>query len=118
MLMLKERSAATPWRCAMSDGVKALLGLAMFEQQFGFNGHRWISTDNKSQIAIAAGSTPKKSAHQPWRTRHVQAVVHAGLARPAWIATLCNPADIGTKIIRSRKQFEFIRSLSIVTDSK
>ena len=101
---------------AMSDGVKALLGLAMFEQQFGINGNRWISTDNKSQIAIASGSTPKKSAHQPWRVRHVQAVVHAGLARPAWIATLCNPADIGTKIIRSRKQYEWIRSLSVKTD--
>ena len=102
---------------AQSDMAKAMLHHMMLQSEMGLQQRRVMLTDNKSQLYISNGSTPKRSAWQPWRYRHMQALTESGVMEAAHVSTHFNPADIGTKPMRNIKQFAFLRSLFLTTDA-
>ena len=100
---------------SMSNMTKQILSHSMMERQFGHDSARFLHTDNRGQLYIALGSSPKKSSHQHWRIRHIQAVVRAGVCQCRHIATKMNVADIGSKLLRSKDDFERLRAIFLTT---
>ena len=101
---------------AMSDLTKQMLHQSMLEKQLGHKAVRHILTDNKAQLHLAWGSCPRRSAHQEWRARHIQAVVAAGVLKAAHVSTKVNPADVGSKMMRSKSDFVRLRSIFLQVD--